>query len=452
MKNTTTDFLFKPAEPGYEQAVGAYNLAAPLQPEMAGTVTRTDEVRAALALARELGTGVRVHATGHAAGAQAPYKGEILLRTRLDTAPSVDLDNATATIPAGTTWAEVVELAAPHGLAPLHGSSGTVGAIGYLLGGGMSFYGRLHGLAANSILSLTVMLADGSVVTVDAENDPELFWALRGGGGGLGVVLSATVSLIRVPSVYTGAAFWPIEAADALLTHWEEWGVDAPENASTSFRIMNLPPLPGVPPQLTGGPVVCVDGAVLDTAQTGALRVAADLLDPLREISAPLLDTWHLGGPAEVLATHMDPPDPVPATSDHMLLGELGAEGRAAFLEAAKTAPLAVVELRQLGGAMAEPRRSGGAVDRFRGAYAYLGVGIIAEPGDADVVGKALSSLRASVGAWDTGFTAPTFVETYGNPQRTFETPVAERVRSVRERVDPEGLFRSDATPGSIGS
>lgn len=450
MNSTGTDFLFEPGEPGYQEAVAAYNLAADLTPALAGTVTGVAQIRAALAVARAREVGVRVHTTGHAAHGQAPYRGEVLLRVRLDGKPTVDPEAATATIPAGATWGEVVAVTAPHGLAPLHGSSGTVGAIGYLLRGGMSFYGRLHGLASNSVLSLTAVLANGSVVTVDEDVDPELFWALRGGGGGLGVVVSATVSLVRVPSVVTGAAFWPFAAAGELLARWEEWCADAPENASTSFRIMNLPPLPGVPPQLTAGPVVCLDGAVVDTARTGAARVAADLLDPLRAIAEPLLDTWHLGGPEEVLATHMDPPDPVPALSDHLLVGELGSAGRAAFLGAAGKASVTIVELRQLGGALARSRPGGGAVDALRGAYAYFGAGMPGGPVTPDLIRGGLETVRAALGPWDTGFTAPTFVESHDMPQRSFEAPVAERVRVVRERVDPDGLFRSDVVRGAL--
>src|SRR5690606_33592005 len=149
--------------------------------------------------------------------------------------------------PAGARWATVVEAAAAHSLAVLHGSSGDVGAIGYLLRGGISFYGREHGVAANSVLSITLVRADGEVVTTSADEDPDLFWAIRGGGGGFGIVTSVTISLLPMWGVHTGITFWDAEHAAALASAWRAWTKTAPRELSTSLRILNLPPLPGVP-------------------------------------------------------------------------------------------------------------------------------------------------------------------------------------------------------------
>ncbi|MFC7613511.1 FAD-binding protein [Actinokineospora soli] len=125
-------------------------------------------------------------------------------------------------------WKDVVAATAPHGLVPPHGSAGTVGVVGYLLRGGISFYGRKVGLAANSLRAVELVTADGELRRVDADNDPELFWAVRGGGGGFGVVTAVEVALFPAATVHTGAAFWPAEHGPALVAAWQDWCRQAP--------------------------------------------------------------------------------------------------------------------------------------------------------------------------------------------------------------------------------
>ena len=450
---TSTDTPWAaPGDENYRQATSALNLAAHVLPALAATATSVDEVRRLLADARERGVGVRMHSTGHAADGGAAFGGAALIRLKLDGGVVVDASESTATIPAGTTWGEVVEATAPLGLAPLHGSSPDVGAIGYLLRGGMSFYGRRYGVASNSIRSIDIVLADGSLVTVDHTRDPELFWALRGGGGGFGIVVSATVSLVPVENVYTGAAFWPLADAPALLQAWENWCATAPNAASTSFRIMSLPPIPGLPPALSAGPVVCNDGAVIDDDGRRAVDIADELLVPMRTYTAPLFDTWHTGTAADVATTHMDPPTPIPYRGDHLVVSPLGDDGRRALLDIAGQADgsaLAIVELRQLGGAFAHADPLGGAFSAVQGAYALVTVGLALGPNTVEVIAAQQAGLRSALAPWNTGMTVPSAVERHDAPQKTFDTATAERVDSIRRRVDPHGVFRSDRAPGA---
>ncbi|WP_294568238.1 FAD-binding oxidoreductase [uncultured Arthrobacter sp.] len=437
-------------ESAYTDATASYNLAVEIRPQFAATATTVAEVQAILREAAAQDLSVRVHATGHGSGSVLPYGADdVLIRVRMEGGVAVDPDARTAVIPAGTPWGEVLAASAPHGLVPLHGSSPTVGAVGYLLRTGLSFYGRRYGLASNSLTSITLVTADGAVVTVDHDNDRELFDALRGGGGGFGVVVSVTVSLFAIDSVFTGAAFWPAAVAPFLLQAWEEWAATAPPEASTAFRIMNLPPLPGLPPALTAGPVVCIDGAVLGGEGRSGAEIAADLLEPLRRRVEPILDTWHPGVPTDVPATHMDPPDPAPFVGDHQMLKPLGAAGRQALLSIAGTAAgahLTIVELRQLGGALAVPDPRGGIVNSLSGAYGSLSIGILAGPDAAEGVEAGLAALRAVLEPWDTGLTAPSFVDRFDGPQRSFDASVAEQVEAVRRRVDPQGMFGRDAS------
>jgi FAD/FMN-containing dehydrogenase len=449
------------AQPGteeYEEATRVFNLAAPARPAGALTARSVEDVRAAVLEAARQGVGLRVHTTGHASGARRPVDGSLLVRTRLGGGVQIDADRRVARVPAGTCWGEVVEAAAPYGLAAPHGSAAHVGVVGYLLGGGVSFYGRRTGLAANSVRAVELVTADGDLVRADAVTEPELFWALRGGGGGFGVVTAVEVALFPVAQVVTGATYWSAAHADRLLDVWRRWAQDAPREATTSLRVMNLPPVPGVPPVLAAGPVLAVDGAVLAETAGGvaaAQRQADELLGPLREIAEPLIDTWALTDAAGVLHAHMDPADPVPFVGDHLLLRELGDEGAAAFLRAVgegSGSPLVVATLRQLGGAFADPHAAGGALSQVDAAYAYMGSGPPFGPVTVEALERHCAVVREALAPWDTGWTIPSLVEGFERPQRHLTPDRVAAVDKVRARLDPQRRFAGDIAVGATES
>ncbi|MHC0430278.1 FAD-binding protein [Streptomyces sp. O3] len=445
-----------PGDPAYEAATQVFNLSAPARPAAALTALTVEDVRAAVRAARSRGLSVRVHATGHAAPTARPMDSAVLIRTRLTGGVTVDADARVARVPAGTLWGEVVEAAAAHGLAAPHGTAPNVGAVGYLLRGGVSFYGRRTGVAANSVRAIELVTADGESRRVDAASDPELFWALRGGGGGFGVVTAVEVELFPASVVVTGAAFWQAPHHARVLSRWLEWTRRAPREAATSMRVMNLPPLPEIPPELTSGPVLCVAGAVLGTDgddPATAERQADELLAPLRAVGDPVFDTWHTGPPSDVLDTHMDPAEPFAILGDHMLLSDLGEEGAERFLRLAgegSNSPLVAAELRQLGGALAEPDPAGGALSRIEAPYAFMAAGVCdGDPATDEAILGHCAALRAALAPWDTGRTAPTFVEKRDRPQGHLSAEQIVRLDRIRERVDPTGLFRGDISPNA---
>ena len=180
----------------------------------------------------------------------------------------------TARVQAGTLWLEVTEAATPYGLFPLSGSSPDVGVVGYTLGGGLSWLARKHGLAANSVTAIEVVTPDGELVRATADDHAELFWALRGGGGNFGVVTAMEFRLFPYGEVYAGMILWPYERHAELLRAWHAWTRTAPEEVTTSFRIIHFPPLPELPPFLSGRSVVVVDGAYAGGAEEGAAALA----------------------------------------------------------------------------------------------------------------------------------------------------------------------------------
>lgn len=440
-----------PDEKGYSEATASFDLDAHLTPDLAAVATTHGEVVAAILEARNRGMGVRTHSTGHAAKASRAMSGEALIRTRIEAPVIIDPVDRTARIPAGTLWGAVVEAAAPHGLVAIHGSSPTVGAIGFLLGGGLSSYGRMFGVSANSVLSITLTLSSGETVTTSDTAMPELFWALRGGGGGFGIVIEIEIQLYEMKEIITGAAFWPAAEAAKIAPLWRKWTETAPLAVTTSLRVMNLPPIPGIPAVLTSGAVLVLDGAI--TIEDGSSdeipqRILDDLLTPLLRAATPLMNTWARAAASTLPLTHMDPHDPIPALGDHMLLTDLSDETLLEVIDcAAADATLVVFELRQLGGCFAEPLSTGGAFDRTPARFLYLGIGAVFDDAARARIEIRLVRVREVLGNWDSGFTAPTFVGNYNDPQRTFDDETEAQVVGIRAELDPIGMFAGDVSP-----
>ena len=449
--------------PAFRRAVRAFDTTHRLRPALAGTATSVADVVDALATASRDGLRARLHSTGHGAGAQADMAGQMLLRVRIDEPVTLDPVRRTVRIPAGVAWGQVVPELAPHGLTAAHGSSAHVGVVGYLTRGGLSAYGRATGVAANAIESIEMVLADGRLVVIDAEHHPDLFWAVRGGGGGFGVVTAVTVRAFAPGEVVTGAAFWRLDDAPAVAAAWESWTCTAPANVTTSLRVMSMLPVPGVPLRLAGRRFLVVSGTAVDAGpgvddDVRAVDAAAGLIGRLRAVAEPVLDSWRPADVLEVPRTHMDPPVGAPHVADHMLLGDPGTGGASAvptWLDAALHGPartFASVELRQLGGALAHAPAHGGAVASLPGRYGYFAVAP-RTPWHGDAANRAsLDEVRAALSGWDTGRTAPTFATDPTRPQRSFEESSAARAAAVRAAVDPAGMFADDVAPGAVSS
>ena len=441
-----------PGAPVFEAATRTFNLAAEPTPAAATTARTVADARAAVRYAAANGLSVRTYTTGHSASSFGPMADALLVRTALRGGVEIDRAARTARLPAGTVWGDVVAATSPYGLASAHGSSATVGVVGYLLRGGVSFYSRALGLASNTIRAVELVIADGSVVRADATHDAELFWALRGGGGGFGVVTSVEIALFDVPAVITGASFWPLAHGPALVSAWRAWTADAPTEVSTSLRVLNLPQIPGRPSPISAGPMICVDGVILSgtTDLTAARQIRDGLLGPLRAIAEPVMDTWHEAGPEAVPSTHMDPPNPVSATGDHLLLDDFDDDGVATFLGVTGTgSPLLAAELRQLGGALATPDPTGGVFNHVTEQFLYSCVGSAANPEAMAAAERRAEQVRAALAPWDTGRTVPSFVASRGQPQRHLDADQIAALDKVRSRVDPNGLFRGDTAPNA---
>jgi FAD binding domain len=434
--------LTVPTDAAWDAARQAWNLTVDKRPAAVAEPETVSDVQVVVDFARERGLRVAAQGTGHGAAAlEDALERTILVKTHRMRSVEIDAPARLARAQAGARWSDVVVPASAHGLAALAGSAPDVGVIGYTLGGGLSWLGRKHGLAANAVRAIQVVTADGRVRIVGAHHEPDLFWALRGGGGSFGIVTGIELDLVEVDELYAGMLVWPWERAREVLHAWRAWCDEAPDEVTSVGRILQVPPLPDVPEALRGRQLVVVEAAFLGDAAEGA-----ELMAPLRALE-PELDTFAMVPPAALLALHMDPPQPVPGLGEGALLDDLPGAGIDAFVDAVgpgSDSVLVSAELRQLGGAVGREAPGHGAAGRVDGDFALYGVGVVADPALAEPIQASLAGLRAAVAPWDRGRRYLNFAEGPTDPRALFPARAVRRLRAVKTLVDPDDLFRAN--------
>ncbi len=427
-----------PGDPGYADACTPWNLAVRLEPAAAAVPRSITEVVAVVRAAVAAGLRIAPQSTGHGAAALGgrPLDDALLLRLSGLSGVSVDPAGRTARVLGGTLWRDVVSAAALHGLAAPHGSAGDVAVAGYVLGGGLSFYGRQHGLASAHVRAVELVTADGALVRATRDEHEDLFWAIRGGGGNFGVVVAIELDLLPISDVFAGMLLWDLSQAEDVARTWIEWTRDLPRSATTSLRFMRFPPVPELPPFLSGRELVVIDGAVLDSDEA-----AAELLAPLRRLR-PEIDTFARIPAERLLDVHMDPPGPVPAVGDQTLLSALPEPALDALLGVAGPgvrSPLMFVELRHLGGALAEPQDA--AVAAIDAAYALIAVAPAPTPELAAIGSAAAAGVAAAMREWSAPSVFLNFTERPVDARTAFTPEAWERLSSIRRSVDPTGVW-----------
>lgn len=433
--------LVLPHDPGWNQARVAWNLAVDQQPAAVALPESAEDVAAVVRWARSRGLRVAPQGTGHSAAAMGSLAHTVLVKTERMREVQIDADKAIARVEAGVLWAEVSEAAAEHGLAALAGSSPDVGVVGYSLGGGISWLARRYGLAANSVIAVELVNADGELVRADACNESELFWALRGGGGSFGVVTALEFQLYPIPEVYAGILFFPIERAKEVLHAWSNWIEDVPDEVTSVGRFLQFPPIPDIPEPLRGGSFVVVEAtSLLEEAATD------ELLRPLRALG-PAIDTFATIPVERLSSLHMDPEHPVPGASDGMLLREFPEEAIDAIVAVAGAgsgSPLLSVEVRHLGGALGRTRTGHGSLATIEAGFAMFAVGIAMTPELGAAVRAHVEIVQAALAFWDAGRDYLNFTERRERGERLFGSATYRRLQTVKGRVDPEDVFRSN--------
>jgi FAD/FMN-containing dehydrogenase len=410
---------------------GVFNLLINQQPAGIALPRSADDVSAVVRSAAADGKHVAAQCTGHLAAPLGSLTDTVLLRTAGLSGVQIDADAGTARVDAGTLWGDLVPQASELGLAALHGSAPGVGIVGYTLGGGVSFYARKHGLACNRVTAIELVTANGEQIRVDADNEPDLFWALRGGGGAFGVVTALEFDLL----------FFPIEQASDVLHGWHEWTADLAEEMTSVGRVMNFPPIPEIPEPVRGQSFAVVEAIYCGDPSDGEVLVA-----PLRELGTVVMDSMAVQPPAGIVDLHMDPPEPVPYQADALLTGELPAAAIDALLEAigpGSGSQLLVVELRHCGGALSRTPQDAGALASLPGSFLAFGAGFVPVSEAMAPTRSWLGAFKASLAPYDAGMYF-NFAEDRLDMTKAFPPETVDRLRELKRRYDPDGLFKSN--------
>ncbi|SEI89847.1 FAD-binding oxidoreductase [Demequina mangrovi] len=426
--------LVRPADPDWDAARAAWQLGVDQRPVAVVLARSESDVARTMRLATRLGLRVAPQSSGHGAVALGDLDGAILLRTSALASVTLDVSARTVTVGAGATWGDVADAAAPHGLAGLAGSSRTVGVVGYCLGGGLGWLGRLHGLGAGSILAARVVLPGGAVVIASPSEHADLWWALRGGGGA-GVVTELTLRLVEVPELVAGSLWWPHERAAEVLKAWARLLPSLPREITTVARVLRFPDIADLPPHLRGARMVLVQVAAVGTA-----AFADRLLAPLRALD-PVMDDLAEAGPEALGHLAMDPPDPSAGAAEGLLLRSLDDSAIDAWIAALDSAPCAGVvaaDLRQLGGALDPSAGSDAALTGLAGAVAAVAVAPVTPVADLDAAGTMVGLALGALAPWTGAQQYANFVE-HPVDEESLVGTAHDRLDTIRMSYDPDG-------------
>ncbi|WP_084959123.1 FAD-binding oxidoreductase [Thermoactinospora rubra] len=424
LRTAVTGRVLLPGDDGFDQAAKPWNLSV-AQP-VAAVVEAADaaDVAALVRFARDAGLTVAAQPSGH--GAPGDTEGVILLRTaRLD-ALEVDPGRCVARVGAGVMWGRVQAEAGAHGLTGLAGSTPAVSVVGYTLGGGLSWFGRRYGWAADSVRAFEAVDADGREVRVTAESDPDLFWALRGGGGDYAVVTTVEIGLYPAPVVYGGRVAWPGDRTREVVEAFRHLTEEAPPELSLWVSRVEAPQAP---------PMVVINVAYLGEPEEGRA-----LLSRLDKIDGAVADTRGVIAVADLGDIAAEPVDPSPVASRVELLTGLDDATLDTLLDG-PIDPLISVQLRHLGGALAEPGT--GAADPVAEPYLLnlFGLGI---PPLAPAVAARQAELVAALGGAVSGRKPYTFLAAGESAAQAFAPGTLARLREVKQARDPRTVLRAN--------
>jgi len=439
LRATVEGPVLAPDDHGFAAEVAGVNLAATCSPDVVVGVASESDVVEAVRFAGAHGLRLHVQATGH--GAHGHLKGGLLISTRRLAEVAVDPVARIAAVGAGAPWSTVLQLAVRHGLAPISGSSTHVGAVGYTLGGGLGPLARSHGFSSDYVRSFRVVTADGEPRTASAIENPDLFWALRGGKAGFGVVTGMEVALLPLTELYAGSLFFAEEHIETALRGWAEWTTTADDQVSTSVAIVRFPPIDEVPEVFRGKTLLSLRFAFPGDAERGA-----ELAAPLRALAPALLDAVGVLPVAELATIHNDPEQASPSWTTGAMLTAVPAEFVDALLARVGptvSPPVVAVELRHLGNRTSVDVAEGSAVGGRDGAF-ILDVVALTPPGtDPSLLPGFWSGLTAAIEPWLAPVTTINFAGHPGPAEfaRSWSPEQFARLTEIARRYDPSGLL-----------
>jgi hypothetical protein len=436
--------VFTADDPGYDDEVAVFNMAVRHRPALVVGAVDAADVSGAVGFAARHGLNIAVLNTGHGPimGADADT---LMITMRRMSGITIDAEKHWARIDAGVRAGQLVDAAAMYGLAPLAGSSPGVGVVGYTLSGGASAtMGRKYGWAADHVLAMDVVTADGELHRVSPEFEPDLFSALLGGKSNFGVVVAMEFGLFPVTQLYAGALFFSGEHTREVLEAYRELTASAPDELTTSFALLNLPPLPGLPPFMQGHLTVSVR-----VSYVGDAHVGSELIEPLRR-AAPILADGVATIPYTQFGTiSNDPTDPAPAVEHFGLLRELTSDTVQAILDVVgpgSGSSINIVDIRHLQGAFSKPAPFPNAVGARDAAFAFFGLTVVPPGQEVADYRDSGRELPAALRPWLHDMTGTNFVgpadATEDRTMQAYEPAVYQKLRTVKTQYDPHNRFR----------
>jgi FAD binding domain len=421
----------------WDEVRQAWNLAADQHPAAVAFVESADDVAKTISFAADDDLKVTGQGTGHGAVAMGTLEDVILIKT--ERMRGVEVTDGNARIEAGVLAEEVGGAAHENGMSFLPGTSPNVGVTGYTLGGGLSWLGRKYGWACNNVTSIELVAADGEPRTVDAQSDPDLFWALRGGGGGYAIVTALHVNLFPVTEAYAGGLLFPPDVTEEGLRRYRDWTAEAPEEVGSMVRMLNLPPIPDIPEEIRGKKWLAITACCLGSKEEGEKLIA-----PLREIGEPATDAFDQIPIPALTRIAMDPEPPVPGLGHHATINELPDEALDAFVATAgpdTDSPLLLAELRQLGGALGHAPENAGALDKLDAEYVMLGIGMLMDPALREPIQGQLDKLHDALSAWAADGGYYNYAERPCDVEAILPEETCNRLAHVKRSWDPDDLI-----------
>ncbi|WP_053204616.1 FAD-binding oxidoreductase [Jiangella muralis] len=347
LRTRFTGQVVAPGDDGYDGARALFYGGHDPRPVVVIRPADAGEVAAVITLARETGLELSVRCGGHSPVGHSVVDGGIVLDLTHLRAIAIDVEERTVWAQAGLTAGDVTRAVAEHGLAVGFGDTGTVGIGGITTGGGVGFLSRKHGMTIDNVLAAEVVTADGQILQVDGANHPDLFWAIRGGGGNFGVVTRFKYRLQEVPGVVGGMILLP--ATPEVIHGFLREAAAAPEELSVIVNVMPAPPMPFIPADQHGNMVVMGLVCYAGPAEEGEKALA-----PIRALAEPIADLVRPITYAEMFMEEGDDEYHPTATARTMFADELDLGRVTQVLERLRTAPapMRVAQFRPLGGAI----------------------------------------------------------------------------------------------------
>ena len=434
-------------QPGQGAAARAvFNAMHRGQPDEVASCSTTDDVVAAVNRAREQNLRVAIRGGGHSIAGLSAIEGGMLIDLAPMNSVEVDPEGRTAKVGGGAIWSEVDNATQPHGLAVPGGVVSDTGVAGLTLGGGYGWLRRKYGLSSDSLKAAELVTADGSVITASADENPDLFWAIRGGGGNFGIVTTFTFELHEVgPEVAFAATFYPLEDAAEVMRGWRSYVEGAPDEVTSVCVSITFPANPELPEAVHDRPVLIVGGVFVGDVDAGLAE-----MQPLRELGTVLFD---MSGPTPYVGVQtgfdpLFPRDTLRAYWKSQYLDELSDEAIDTIAAKAqdRPAPLTLVNTFAMGGAIARVCEEDTAFATRTSPYMVSIDGMWTEPGDDDANVAWVRSTWKAVQEFGTGevylnFTGLADEDATAGVDSALGRNLA-RLAEIKAKYDPDNFFR----------